>query len=96
MSGSVPSNFVSVNGIGAVTDANLNTLAQVDPTATALRGFIGMTNMAVLLLGITAPGDGNGGVFYWANGTGYVDDNLDTIVPYGATDQGAWLRCGLL
>lgn len=94
MSGSIPSNFVSSNGIGSVSDANLNTLVQTDATAPQLRGFIGITGMAVVLQGITAAGDGGGGMFYWSVGS-YSDDNFSVIVPFGAVGQGAWLRAAL-
>ena len=87
-----PSNFTASNGVGVITDDQLNTLVQVDPTAAYLRGFIGTTNQAVSLLGITAPGDGLAGTFYWSFGSSYVDDNLNTIVPSGAAGAGAWLR----
>ena len=96
MSGASPQNFVSSNGIGAVSDANLNANTQTDSTAAQLRGFGGaIAGMACMLQGISAPGDGNGGLFYWSNGSGYVDDNLNTIVPFGSSGQGAWLRAGL-
>jgi hypothetical protein len=93
MSGNIQ-NSVSVNGVGVVLDTLLNAFVQTDQTAAQLRGFVGITGMAVLLQGISAPGDGAGGMFYWNVGTAFVDDNNNTIVPYGAVGQGAWLRAG--
>ena len=90
MSASVPSNAVSNNGIGVVGDALLNTFIQTDQTATQLRAFVGRSGMAVVLQGITAPGDGGGGVFYWNAGS-YTDNNSTVIVPPAAAGQGAWL-----
>src|ERR1700722_8333366 len=95
MSASVPSNAVQSNGIGAVSDGQLNTFVQGDQTAAQLRGFVGISGMTVMLHGITAPGDGGGGMFYWANGN-YTDNNSTTIVPPGAAGQGAWLLAGLV
>jgi Chaperone of endosialidase len=88
-----PVNAVSSNGVGVVPDSLLNAFAQTDATAAQLRGFVGISGMAVALQGITAPGDGNAGIFYWSTGN-FTDDNLNTIVPYAAAGQGAWLRCG--
>lgn len=92
---SVPSNGVSANGQGVVTDDQLNTYVQTDQTVAQLRGFVGVSGMAVLLQGITAPGDGGAGQFYWATGN-YTDDGQSVIVPPGAAGQGAWLRTASL
>jgi Chaperone of endosialidase len=88
-----PVNAVSSNGVGVVPDSLLNAFVQTDATAAQLRGFVGINGMAAALQGITAPGDGNAGIFYWSTGN-FTDDNLNTIVPYAAAGQGAWLRCG--
>jgi hypothetical protein len=85
------SNFVSANGAGAILDAQLNSLIQISLSAEDLRSFVGIMNMTVFLLGITAVNDGGEGLFYWAVGN-YTDDNLNVIVPYAAEGQGAWLR----
>ena len=90
MSGGAPSNAVSSNGVGVVPDSLLNAFVQTDQTAAQLRGFIGITGMSAMLQGVYAPGDGGGGLFYWASGS-YTDNNSSVIVPYGATGQGAWL-----
>lgn len=95
MSGSQPQNFVSQNGVGVISDANLNAAVQTDPTVAVLRTFVGIAGMAVLIQGITAPGDGGAGLFYWNAGS-YTDDGMSTIVPPAATGQGAWLRSASL
>jgi len=91
MSGSVPNNFVSQNGVTTLADSQLNTAVQTDQTATQLRGFVGIVGMAVSLQGLSSAGDGGSGLFYWNTGT-FTDDGITTIVPYGATGQGAWIR----
>lgn len=95
MSGSIPTNQVSRNGVGAVSDSQLNTYVQTDQTATQLRNFVGASGMSVMLQGIAAPGDGKAGFFYWDSGIGFIDDNLNTIVP-PAADAGAWIRLTVL
>lgn len=88
----VPANFVSANGVGAVSDDNLNTLVQVCNNVAAARAFVGITNMTIQLLGTTAPGDGGVGTFYWsATSTAEDDDGATVIRPNGVT-VGAWLR----
>lgn len=88
------SNVVSINGVGIVPDAQLNAYVQTDQNVTQLRGFVGLTGMAVLIQGTTAPGDGGAGLFYWNPGS-YTDDGVNVIVPYPAAGQGAWLRAPL-
>lgn len=92
MSGALPSNAVSANGVGVVSDSLLNAFVQAISTAPTLRSFVGLSDMTINLLGITAPGDGLGGTFYWMDGTNFTDDNVNVIVPYAAAGQGAWLR----
>ena len=87
-------NSVASNGIGVVPDAQLNAYVQVVTNAAALRSFIGLTGMAVTLLGSNAPGDGGGGLFYWSQGS-YTDNGTTTIVPPGAAGQGAWILCAI-
>lgn len=88
---SAPENSVQVNGVGAVSDGQFNTFAQTCQTAAQLRNFIAITPMVVVLQGITGPGDSLAGIFYWATGTSFTDDNRNTIVPPGAV-SGAWIR----
>lgn len=92
MSGNLPANSVSANGAGDISDAQLNDYTQSAATVPILRAFVGLQNMTCNLLGITAPNDGGGGLFYWNVGTSYVDDGQNTIVPPAAQGQGAWLR----
>ena len=88
----VPKNMVFIQGVTTLSDDYLNTMVQVCDTAADLRNFIGLTNMAVLLLGIASVDDGLGGDFFWNPTAAGPDDNLDTIVPYGITQTGAWVR----
>lgn len=92
MSGILPTNVQSANGSGVVTGQQLNSYAQWCANITQLRGFVGLTGMVVMLQGITAAGDGGAGLFYYAQGSSYTDDGVNTIVPTAATGQGAWLR----
>lgn len=91
----IPTNVVASNGVGVISDDQANTYVQTDQTASQLRGFIGNTGMSIMLQGLTAPGDGGAGLFYWAIGN-FTDDGLSTIVPPGAAGQGAWLRSSSL
>lgn len=60
-------------------------------SASQLRLFSGVLEAQAQLQGISIPGDGLQGTFLWAVGT-FTDDNLNTIVPTGASGVGAWLR----
>lgn len=87
----IPTNVVASNGVGVISDDQANTYTQTDQTVSQLRGFIGVTGMAVMLQGLAAPGDGGSGLFYWAVGD-FTDNGQSTILPSGAAGQGAWLR----
>lgn len=91
MSGLPPQLTVYADGPTAVSARQLNTLIQTCQTAAQLRGLIGITGMAVGLQGITAPGDGLSGQFYWNTASTAPDDNMNVIVPSGSV-QGAWIR----
>ena len=97
MSGSnAPTNAVFSNGVGVINDANLNAFAQNTTNLSTARNFTGISGMGIILQGYVTAGDGGGGIFYWATGPSYVDDNgVTTIVPYGVT-SGAWLRIAIL
>ena len=87
-----PTPQVFVQGQSSVTADNLNTFTQTAYNVAQLRTLTGVTGMVVFLGGTTAPGDGGSGNFYWATGTGYVDNGgSTTVVPTGVT-TGAWLR----
>jgi len=90
---SIPANGTFSNGIAVISGDELNTFVQGDQTAAQLRSFVGQSGMSVFLQGITTPLDGYAGMFAWISGTGYVDDNLNTIVP--SSSSGAWLRTTL-
>jgi hypothetical protein len=89
----VPALAAQVQGQGSVSADNLNTYTQSCDIVARLRNLIGLPNMQILLLGISAPNDGGQGAFYWATGSGFVDDGFNTIVPTG-TASGAWIRVG--
>jgi hypothetical protein len=77
-------------GIGVVTADNYNTFEQTCDTIPQLRAFIGLPGMQVAVRGLAAVGDGGGGIYYWKQGSGYVDNNGTVIVPMGFP-AGAWL-----
>lgn len=87
----VPALLVFANGPVAVTGDNLNTFVQTAQNAAQVRTISGKSGMAIMLQGISTPGDGNGGFFYWNGSSTASDDNLDVLVPNG-TAPGAWLR----
>jgi hypothetical protein len=89
----VPALATQVQGQGSVSADNLNTFIQTCDTIARLRNIIGLLNMQILLLGTSTPNDGGQGAFYWASGSGFVDDSFNTIVPIG-TSTGAWIRVG--
>ena len=88
----IPANTTYPQGQGSVSGDNLNTFVQTCQTASQLRGFIGLAGMVVLLDGITAPGDGFGGLFQWVAGATAPDDNSTIIEPNGVT-SGRWILC---
>ena len=52
--------------------------------------------MTVYMIGYTAAGDGGQGMFVWTANSSNTDDNgVTTIVPYGNTSGGAWIRQSL-
>ena len=91
MSSALPANVVSFNGVGVVSDSQLNANVQGSQNVNQLRSFVGLSGMSVMIQGTAAPGDGGVGLFYWNPGN-YTDDGVNVIVPYAAAGQGAWLR----
>jgi hypothetical protein len=87
-------NGLAFNGIGVLPDGQINAFVQVVPNVSALRSFVGLTNMGVMLLGNSAPGDGQGGLYYWSQGA-FTDNGTTTIVPPAAAGQGAWIYAPL-
>ena len=91
-----PNPTVFYQGLGACSADDLNTFPQICYNVAQARGFIGLSNMGMVLLGTTVPDDGGQGLFYWYAGTGASDDGgVTTIVPPGASGQGAWIRLSL-
>ena len=88
MSVPIPQRYVQ--GQGAVSADGLNTFIQGVSTAPQLRGFVGITGMAVYLYGIAFPNDGGGGLFQW-NATSTAPDNNATIIVPNGTIKGAWI-----
>jgi hypothetical protein len=88
MSGSnvPPSLNIFSNGIGSVTDKQLNGMLQSTPQATDLRLFTGLTNMSAFVQVPT-------GFFAYFPASTAADDGVDTIAPQGQT-AGRWLRMG--
>jgi hypothetical protein len=88
---SAPQLTAYVNGPIAVSGDQLNTFMQTCDTAAQMRGLIGVGGLSLSARGIASVNDGLGGNFYWNSTSAGPDDNLNTIVPYGAK-QGAWVR----
>jgi hypothetical protein len=87
----VPSLAIQIQGQGTVSADNLNTYIQTAQTANQLRTLVGLPGMSANLQGISIPGDGNGGFFYWNSSGTEPDDNFNYIVPIGYT-TGEWVR----
>src|SRR5579863_1773955 len=86
-----PALNVFVQGQGAATADNLNTFEQTCVSVAQLRAFVGARGVQVSLRGITTPGDGGAGTFFWSASSTAADDGVNTIVPSGNA-QGAWIR----
>lgn len=87
----LPTNTVAVNGLADISDDQLNTYLQTDQTVAQLRQFVGLAGMAVIIQGLSAPGDGGSALYYW-NAGAYTDNGSSVIVPPAAAGEGAWLR----
>ena len=95
MSGSAapPNLTVSSNGIGVVADSLLNTFVQGAAVVANVRAFVGLSNMTIVTVGQTTPGDGGGRTYYWAPTATAADDGLNVIQPNGVS-VGRWLSTG--
>lgn len=82
------------NGVGQLSDDQLNTFAQSCDNFAQLRNFTGVKGVLVFSRGQTNPNDGNGGEFWWNPTNTAADDNLNVIVPNGVT-LGGWNRISL-
>ena len=91
---SLPANQTFADGVGAVTAANLNSMVQWCDTAADLRGFVGLADMTVLLLGIASVADGGQGTFYW-NATSIAADDNDNDIRPNRVILGAWIRLAM-
>lgn len=89
----IPSNSVATT-VNPVTPDQFNTYVQMCDTVDDLRGFIGVQNQTIQLLGTSSPGDGGQGVFYWnSTGTAPDDNGVTTIIPSGSSSgNGEWTR----
>lgn len=88
-----PANKVQVQGQTVFSGDNANTGVQWTTNAESLRAFIGLTGMTVYLQGIVSPDDGGQGEFFWEATVSQPDDNLNYIIPPGASG-GGWVRVG--
>lgn len=81
------------DGVTVLTAAWANGVEQTCQTVSQLRSFNGSSGcQQVYVEGIGAVNDGGQGAFYWnATASGVTDDDLNTIVPNGAT-VGCWSR----
>lgn len=88
----IPSLTQYPSGTIAPTGDQMNTLIQTANNVVALRGFIGLTNMAVYLQGFTSPNDGGQGMFQWnPTSTAPDDGGINRVVPTGLS-MGCWSR----
>jgi hypothetical protein len=90
-----PALKVQIQGQTTASADNLNTYLQWCSTPAQLRAFIGLPGMAVYLEGINSIDDGKQGTFVWYATVSQVDDNLNYIIPPGASG-GGWVRQGAL
>lgn len=81
------------NGVSSVSGDELNSFVQWCPTVAELRDFIGLTDMAVYLEGLSSLNDGGQGMFIWVDVVTQPDDGQNYIVPTGASG-GGWVRLG--
>ena len=88
---SAPALNSAIQGQGTISADNLNTFIQTAQMSTQLREFTGLPGMVVQLQGIAFTNDGLGGFFYWNSSGTESDDNLNYIVPNGAS-SGEWER----
>ena len=78
-------------GIPPTLGGQFNSFAQTCDTFAQLRGFVGSLGLEVLARGRATVNDGLGGNFAWSDFSSQPDDDMNTLVPYGAR-SGAWIR----
>lgn len=86
-----PALAVYANGVGAVSDANLNSFMQAGAHAADLRNFKGLNRMVVWVIGIVDQSDGGAGAFVFNSQSTAADDDMNVIAPFGSL-QGRWIR----
>ena len=92
-----PNPAVQIQGQGAISADQANTYLQACTSVAQARGVIGLSNMMLYLEGISSPGDGGQGPFYWNGTSTAADDNgVSTIAPSGAGSTGRWIRLFLV
>ena len=88
-----PQLTVQIQGQGVVSADQLNTYEQTCDNVPELRAFVGAPGVQTFIRGLSTPGDGGAGPFWWnPSGTG-PDDGVNIIVPPGAI-TGCWVRLG--
>jgi hypothetical protein len=88
---SAPQLTVNIQGTTVLSADQCNTWEFTCDTIAELRGFSGTDGIQVFVRGQNTPGDGYAGPFIWTLGGSFVDDNVSTIVPNGASGA-AWIR----
>ena len=88
-----PKLTVQIQGQGSVTADELNTYVPWCSNVGQLRAFIGLPPMTVYLQGLSSPGDGGQGSFFWQATVTQPDDGENYIIPPGG-NGGGWIRFG--
>ena len=91
----VPANVVYSQGLAEVTAGSLNANVQLVPTLAALRNFVPLDTMTVILLGEMSPGDGGQGVYRYSTSATATDSFPDVVQPNGVPGAGRWLLLDL-
>ena len=79
-------------GIGAFSSEWGNTVVQGGALLADLRGFQGLSNMTVWMVGTTAQGDGGQGMFVWNGSATTADDGGVTAIAVSGVTTGRWMR----
>ena len=79
-------------GIGAFSSDWGNTVVQGGALLADLRGFQGLSNMTVWMVGTTAQGDGGQGMFVWNGSATTADDGGVTAIAVSGVTTGRWMR----
>lgn len=79
-------------GIGTFSSDWGNTAVQGGALLADLRGFQGLSNMTVWMIGTTAQGDGGQGMFVWNGSATTADDGGVTAIAVSGVTTGRWMR----